>query len=435
MIEPSVVTSLSSGGGDDKPEEEFVGAKIGAPEVSPENVRRAICKMGVKIRYDEFSCDEVVEGLSGFGPDLDDAVMEHLYVHIWQWYNIKPGWDDFKRVVRNLARQDKFHPVKIYLESLKWQGQPRLDTWLQVYGNAESTPFISQVGALTLMAAVKRIYDPGCKFDEMLVLENPKQGTLKSSAWSVLAMKRQWFLDDLPLTSMTREVLEKTRGKWIIEGAELIGMTTARTVNKVKTFLTRQTDEARWVWKEKVTHKLREFVIVGSTNEVKWMFDKTGNRRFWPVRAGPFDIDKLARDGDHLWAEAVYRVKAGESIRLEAALWPAAEDEQKKRMVESAILDKLEYLLCEVDCGKISSAELVSFCYSRMKPADWMSGEIAHAMSQIEGWSKRKIRAGTPVNGYVKGEEPWPLLRIVGGKAITVEVGPVPGRGVERLEP
>src|SRR5262249_11987308 len=160
--------------------------------------------------------------------------------------------------------------------------------------------------------------------------ENPKQGTFKSTMWSVMFVKREWFLDDLPLTAMTREVLEKTRGKWGIEGAELVGMgMTPAKINKVKNFLTRQTDEARWVWKETVTHKRREFIVVGSTNEVNWLCDQTGNRRFWPVRAGPFDIDKLEKDRDQLWAEAVAMIKGGASIRLEEQFWSIAEDEQK----------------------------------------------------------------------------------------------------------
>jgi predicted P-loop ATPase len=167
--------------------------------------------------------------------------------------SIKVGIEDFKRIIRTFARENTFHPVRAYLDSLQWDYLPRIDTWLQVYGNADDTPFIRQVGALTLMAAVKRIYEPGCKFDEMLVLENPKQGGNKSSAWAVLAVKRQWFLDDLPLASMTREVLEKTRGKWIAEASEMVGMQqTAKSITKVKNFLSRQTDEARWVYKDTV---------------------------------------------------------------------------------------------------------------------------------------------------------------------------------------
>jgi predicted P-loop ATPase len=292
--------------------------KTAKPDVTPANVRLAILMDGITVRYDAFACHEIIDGLPGHGPELDDAAMTALYILLWQRHDLKPGWEDFKRVVRNIARENTFHPVKIYLDSLTWNGKPRLDTWLHVYGNAEPTAFVSQVGALTLMAAVKRIYEPGCKFDEMLVLENPKQGGNKSSAWAVLAVKRQWFLDDLPLAAMTREVLEKTRGKWIAEASEMVGMQqTPKSITKVKNFLSRQTDEARWVYKDTVIHKPREFINVGSTNETNWMFDSTGNRRFWPVRAGPFDLEKLERDRDQLWAEAVYRIKHGASIRLD----------------------------------------------------------------------------------------------------------------------
>jgi predicted P-loop ATPase len=377
MIELNVVSSFAGDGASkmeqkadpyDGLRQEQMIYREGKVQQTPESFRRALRNMGVKLRYDAFAFEEVVvwpATIQGHGPIVDDAVMEYFYLQIWEYQRLKIGMEDFKRIVRNYARQDTFHPVRDYFDRLQWDGKPRLDTWLQVYGNAPDTPFIRRVGALTLLAAVKRIYEPGCKFDEMLVLENPKQGTFKSSAWATLCPDRRWFLDDLPLTSYTREVLEKTRWKLIIEGGELVGMgmTTAK-INKVKNFMSSQTDEARWVYKDKVLHKPREFVLVGSTNERQWMNDQTGNRRFWPAPAGPFDIDKLEQDRDQLWAEAAHRIKIKkESIRLEEALWSVAEDEQKKRLQFGPVLDKLENLLADVERGKITSATLMDFLY------------------------------------------------------------------------
>lgn len=98
---------------------------------------------------------------------------------------------------------NSFHPVCDYLDGLEWDGTPRLDTWLTTFGQAEDTPYTRAVGALTLLAAVRRVRQPGCKFDEMPVLES-EQGKNKSSALAVLAVREDWFTDDLPLNQDTR---------------------------------------------------------------------------------------------------------------------------------------------------------------------------------------------------------------------------------------
>ena len=79
-----------------------------------------------------------------------------------------------------LANHHRFHPVCNYLDALQWDGVPRIDRWLITYGGAKDGDYVRAVGALVLVAAVRRVRSPGCKFDEMLVLENPEQGTNKS---------------------------------------------------------------------------------------------------------------------------------------------------------------------------------------------------------------------------------------------------------------
>ena len=202
------------------------------------------------------------------------------------------------------------------------------------YGSAKDTPYVRAVGAITLIAAVRRVRQPGCKFDEMLILES-EQGTEKSVALETLAVNSEWFSDDLPLSADGKRVIEQTRGRWIIEAAELSGMRKA-DVEHLKAMLSRRTDRARLSYGRMTTEKRREFIVVGTTNEKTYLKDLTGNRRFWPVEV-KFNIHTLRRDRDQLWAEAAVREAQGESIRLDPKLWKDAADEQKERTVEEPL--------------------------------------------------------------------------------------------------
>jgi predicted P-loop ATPase len=184
-----------------------------------------------------------------------------------------------------------------------------------------------------LVAAVRRVRQPGAKYDEMLILESG-QGTEKSGGLRVLAVDDDWFADDLPLGCDTKRFIEATAGKWIVEAGELKGM--SRTdVASLKSCLSRQIDEARMSYDRKQTVNARQFIIIGTTNETDgYLRDPTGNRRFWPVRIERIDIDTLRRDRDQLWAEASLAEAAGESIRLDPTLWEEATREQEAREAE-----------------------------------------------------------------------------------------------------
>src|SRR5262249_50019060 len=162
---------------------------------------------------------------------------------------------------------------------------------------------VRAVGALSLIAAVRRVRQPGCKFDEILVLEHEEQGTDKSTALRTLAVNDDWFSDDLPLNADSQKVIESLRGRWIIEAAELSGIRRA-DVEHMKALLSRQIDRARMSYGRLVSEVRRQCVFFGTTNSSEYLRDETGNRRIWPVGIKRVDIDALKRDRDQLWAEA-----------------------------------------------------------------------------------------------------------------------------------
>lgn len=293
------------------------------------NLLKAMAWAGICVSYDEFSLEYQIHGLPDYGPRLDDDALDELYLLIDREYFLKLPVQDFTRIVRAAARRNKFHPVRDYLAKLQWDGLDRIDRWLVDFAGAPDTPFVRAVSRLVLIAAVRRIRQPGCKFDEMLVLESP-EGYEKSTAFRVLAGD-DCFLDQAPLHADPRVVIEQLRGRWIVECADLAGMRRGE-VETVKAFMSRTEDSATMKYARETTKLRRQCIFVGTTNESNYLLSHTGNRRFWPVRVGRFNIDGLRASRDQLWAEAALAEDSGEGIRLPRALWGDAADEQSARL-------------------------------------------------------------------------------------------------------
>jgi predicted P-loop ATPase len=201
--------------------------------------------------------------------------------------------------------------VREYLDGLVWDKHPRVDRWLIDYGKAVDAPYIRAVSRLMLVAAVRRVRQPGCAFDEMLILEGP-QGIGKSTALQILA--GPWYGNDLPIGADVRHFMEVTAGKWIVEASELRAMGSG-DVNALKACLSRTEEMVRMPYAREATKVPRQFIVVGTTSVTDYLRDPTSNRRLWPVRVDRFDLDRLRADRDQLWAEAASIEAAGESLR------------------------------------------------------------------------------------------------------------------------
>jgi len=306
---------------------------------SQENIRRAFVILGVELSYNEFA-ERKLQGKV----HLEDPEVNELYLRMDEECRFKPSFQFFERVMNRVVFTNHFHPVLDYLNSLVWDGKKRIDSWLEVYGavkpgNSQHAKYLKAVSGIVLVAAVRRIRHPGCKFDEMLVLES-KQGWNKSSALRTLVPNEEWFSDDFPLHVSTQKLLEATKGKWIIEASDLAGKKKA-DIEQLKAMMSRQIDGARMSYGREPTERKRRFILVGTTNSDDYLTDPTGARRFWPVECGRFNLDALARDRDQLWAEACASEAGGFSIRLSENLWEIAGEEQDKRHVPDEWEDKI----------------------------------------------------------------------------------------------
>jgi putative DNA primase/helicase len=240
--------------------------------------------------------------------------------------NVAPAM--VSRSVGAVAREIRTHPVRDYLDQLRWDGVPRLEQWTVRYLGADDTQLNRAFGARWMISAVARIMQPGVKADHMLILEGP-QGSKKSSAIKTLA-GADWFTDEIAEIG-SKDAAQQMRGIWIIEIAELDAISRAE-VSRIKAFLTRTTDRYRPPYERYIITVPRQCVFAGSVNPETYLRDATGNRRFWPVRCGSIDLDALARDRDQLWAEAVAGYREGAIWWLdEPELVASAKAEQDQR--------------------------------------------------------------------------------------------------------
>ena len=247
-----------------------------------------------------------------------------------------------------------YHPIRDYLSALpEWDQTPRIETLLIDYLGAPDNRYVRAVTRKTLCAAVKRVLQPGVKFDTMLVLNGP-QGVGKSTL--IAKLGGEWFNDSLSLNdTKDKTAAEKLQGFWIMEIGELAGLRKAE-VETLRSFLSRQNDIYRASFGKRATPHLRQCVFFGTTNEESgYLRDTTGNRRFWPVKTPgngyKHSWQLTQREIDQIWAEALFYVQQGEKIHLDSEIDALAKEEQREAMEtderEGLVREYLDKLLPE----------------------------------------------------------------------------------------
>lgn len=373
-----------------------------------------------KIAYNEFSNRAVIVGKLPWpcriGDDWTDADDAGLRNYIESVYGITHA-NKIDDALKITFQKNTFHPVREYLSSLKWDGQERVETLLIDYLGAKDTEYVRMVTRKWMCGAVARIFEPGVKFDYMLVLTG-EQGIQKSTFFRILA--KDWFTDSLQDVE-GNQAIEKLMGSWIIEFGELQAFSRSES-NAIKRFITSQEDRTRLAYDRRTSYLKRQCVFAGTTNKSEFLKDETGNRRFWPVevkREGRTKnvFEDLPKELDQIWAEAVvlWRDKR-ESLYLTDEEEKLAQVEQEAHREvnekEGMIIKYLDTLLPEdweerdiyqrrnflegadvvegtVKRDKVCVLEIWCECFGKhradLKKSD--SLEINGILNNLEGWS------------------------------------------------
>lgn len=363
--------------------------RYGKPIKSLPNALMACGRLEMTFEFDAFHNRKRIGGhqLQEYQGDISDDAAAYLRKLIIDTFGFDPGKQNLQDAITILCVENRFHPIRDYLDGLEWDGHARIETFFVDYFGADDTPLNRAAAKIMLTAAVRRIKDPGCKYDLLIVLEG-EQGTGKSTALIVLAGEEN-FSDQSLFTLRDKEQVEAFEGVWIFEVAELDGMSAAE-VSRIKALITRRFDQTRPAYARFKEVWPRQSIMVGTTNDSQYLKDTTGNRRFLPVKTTKIDLAGLRKDRDQIWAEAVVLEAAGFPIYLTAELEELAKAATQTRMLSDPWLDILERVSGIVSDGveRVATVHLFGEDYLNMPPAQLKSYHYKRAAGIMKnlGW-------------------------------------------------
>lgn len=300
------------------------------------------------------------------------------------------------KAIQVAAHYNKFHPAREYFNNLKWDGKPRLKTWLKVYLGCqnESDEYLEFVGRKWLTAGVTRIFHPGRKFDHVLVIEG-EQGAYKSTSLKKLATfgidkAVEYFTDSVTIADIqNKDTIMKIQGSVIVELSELSGFS-KKDDEEIKRWITLEHDNIRLPYGRETSLFKRQFILAATTNRYDYLKDPTGNRRYWPVRAGSrIDIVAIDRDKEQLWAEAVAEYKGGLYLAPTHEEEGLANTERHKRLAQDAWTDVVLEKAHQRMTNKFKVADIMSDMGMVLRDKDDRAMRRISSILQIHGYENK----------------------------------------------
>jgi 5S rRNA maturation endonuclease (ribonuclease M5) len=275
--------------------------------------------LGIRGKHDIFK-DRHWIVFKGELVELTDPLIRTIQAAVAKDLGTDGGPGNVFAVLNYLSELNPFHPVRDYLNSLQWDGVDRSDWLAKTFGCTEPEEYLAAVSKMFLISMVARIMQPGCQADYKLIIEG-EQGLMKSTALRILAVRNEWFDDNLPkLTGGAVRISMHMRGLWLIEISEMHA--TGKADNDlVKAFITRRFERYVAKYGKTVKNEPRQCIFAGTTNREAYFTDETGARRFWPVYAHKVDLGWLKENLDQLWAQHVQAYADG------AHWWPESKFE------------------------------------------------------------------------------------------------------------
>lgn len=363
------------------------------------------------------------------GSTLTDMDMNYLLLYLEETY----GLTNEKKVLNALkivANENRYHPIRVFLNRLRWDGTERIRYALGRFLGSEECEYNYEALKLFMLGAIRRVFYPGCKFETMLCLVGG-QGAGKSSFFRLLAIKDDWVSDDLKKLD-DENVYRKLQGHWIIEMSEMIATANAKSIEEIKSFLSRQKETYKVPYETHPADRLRQCVFGGTTNSQDFLpRDRTGNRRFLPVMVYPerAQVHILADEKDsrtyfnQMWAEAIAIYRSGNySLSFSGELNRYLQEHQQDFMQEDTQAGMIYAFLEDFSgnrvCSKLLYAEALG---NSNQPADWETRTICEIMNtgiangSIKGWVAYKNPKRYRLYGSQKG---WERIHPISGKQL-----------------
>jgi len=337
---------------------------------------------------------------------LTDMDMNYLLLYLEENYGLTSE-KKVQSAIKIVANENRYHPVRDYLNSLQWDGTERIRYALHHFLGADTDEYTYEALKLFLMGAIRRVFRPGSKFEVMLCLVGG-QGAGKSTFFRLLAGRDEWFSDDLKKLD-DENVYRKLQGHWIIEMSEMIATANAKSIEEIKSFLSRQKETYKVPYETHPADRLRQCVFGGTTNRQDFLpRDRTGNRRFLPVTVYPeraevhiLDDEAAARAYiEQMWAEAMTVYRSGKyklsfSMEMNRYLNAHQQDFMQEDTQAGMIYAYLEDYTGDRVCSKQLYEELRAASYRAGQPTKARSGIRNTVLKKAGSVSTKLRRRGT----------------------------------------
>lgn len=266
------------------------------------------------------------------------------------------GLDSVNRALNNAASAHSLDPVMEWLETLTWDGTPRLGTWLRRIAKAEEADadYLDKIGTRWLVGAVARTFEPGCQMDNILTLVGG-QGMRKTTLFRTIAPPVDKSFSETLITANENDQAVQLSTVSILELSEL-HVQNSYNNEKLKSFITTTGAKVRPAYAKHAQYFPRRCVLGATTNRTDGFFTDTENRRFWTITvSGMIDIATLEAEKDQLWAEAVHLYKAGETWHADETLYNKVKEANSHYVAEEVFEQELAMYLENVATDRRAS--------------------------------------------------------------------------------
>jgi len=300
-------------------------------------------------------------------------------------------------------RDRPYHPIRDLIEPVAWDGVERIPTFLHRWMRCEDTDYTREVSRLIFAGGIHRVYQPGCKFDDMAVLID-KQGSGKTTLVKWLAMEDRFYREVTVIEG--NKGMEALDGAWVCEVGELLALVRAREQEAIKSYLTRQVDVYRKSYDERISENPRQCIFIGTTNKQQFLTDKTGGRRFYPVQCASDGYWLYGHESEikaeivQCWAEALAKMRKGDMPpyanpdligKIREQQEGAQEDDYRVGLIAKYLRDK------DIVCGIELWEEALD--NKPVKPTRRDSMDISEIMQGMDGWTRSQGRPYLPKYG------------------------------------